>query len=79
MGRQHPFGEVVDPLEGAAPGGRGNDAGKEQPFDRELAVVPAPPGTPTRAAVGKLGGRQRAAVRDLAQHLVDIGGLLAAE
>src|SRR6266850_814043 len=70
-GRQHPLGEIVDPFEGAAPRCRGDNAGKEQPFDRELAVVPAPPRSTPLSAVGQLGGSQGATVLDLVQHRVD--------
>ena len=79
MGRQHALDEVVDPLEGAAPRRRGDQPGEEQPFDGELAVVPAPPGAAAFAAVGEFGGRQRAAIGDLAQHFVDVPGFFEAK
>src|SRR5260370_19909397 len=79
MGRQHAFREVVDAFEGAAPRRGGDQPGEEQPFDREFAVVPAPPGAAAFAAVGQFGGRQRAAIRNLAQYLVDVRSLLEAK
>ena len=78
-GRQHALGEVVDPFEGAAPRRRGDEAGEEQPFDGELAVVPAPPGAAPFAAVGQLRRGERPAVGDLAQHRVDVFRLLLPE
>ena len=79
VGRQHALGEVVDALERAAPRCRGDEAGEEQPFDGELAVVPAPPGAAPFAAVGQLRRGERSAVGDLAQHRVDVLCLLLAK
>src|SRR5262249_30571093 len=79
FGRQHALGEVVDALEAAAPRRRGHFAGEEQPFHGVLGVAPAPPWPALARAVLEIGGSERAAVLQLAAHLVDEASLLAAK
>ena len=74
-GGQHPFGEVVDPLE-AAPGPGGDLAGPEQPFERLLAVGPVPPAGLARP-VREIAAGQRARPLDLAPDGVDIARRVA--
>ncbi len=40
---QDAFGQVVDPLEAGAAGGRADQTRPEQPFERALGVAPSPP------------------------------------
>ena len=65
--REHALGQVVDALE-AAPRRRRDEAGPEQPFERVLAVAPAPPGAAPGAALRELAGAERSARLDLRQH-----------
>src|SRR5215213_198891 len=78
LGREHPFGEVVDAFE-AAPTGRRDLPRPEQPFERPLSVAPAPPRAPALGAALELAGAQRTAGFDLAPHRGDEIALLPFE
>ena len=62
--RQHPLGQVIDPLK-PAPGQGGDLPGPEQPFQRPLPVRPGPPAG--RAARPDIANHNNVALHDFAR------------
>ena len=65
--RDHPFGQIIDPLESAAPLARRDMAGIEQPFERALGRSPFPPARPA-LALGEVRRGERPILVDALEH-----------
>ena len=76
--RNHPLGQVVEPLEAAPPGDR-HLAGGEQPLQRMLLGAPVPPGAGAFLAGAQGPGTQGALLVHGGEHALDHVPLLAAE
>lgn len=76
--REHPFRQIVEPLETAPPGHRHLTRG-EQPFQRMFFRAPVPPRTGPLLPRAQAAGTQRALFAHRLQHLADQWLLLPAE